>query len=82
MEDVPVLDSPAAAFACFFGLAVLVPLVYLLESIPLEAAICARAVPAEIQSQASARTQTAPNQPLTVFARCCCSNGNPSNLAR
>ncbi len=43
------------------------------EVVPLEAAFCAAALPCQIQID-TARTQAAPNHPLTAFARCS-SNG-------
>src|ERR1019366_10705293 len=44
-------ESFAAAFACFFGFAVFVPPVFLLGAVVCAAAVCASALPGEIQTQ-------------------------------
>jgi hypothetical protein len=60
-------ESLAAAFACFFGFAVFVP-VFVAPVFEVEAEVCASAPRGETQAYISARAQPAPSH-LRIFAR-------------
>jgi hypothetical protein len=84
--DVLVCGVVAADFVLLvFVLLVFVVLLCVLDEASPEAVLlaglaCANALPAKLQTQASARAQIAPNPAPPVFPRCFSSNGNPSSL--
>ena len=82
VEAIELAFAPdGAAFACSLEVVTLVPTVFLAVEV-LSAESCASPGAGDKQRQRNARTQGAPNLPITFFARCFGSNGKPPKSAK